>query len=126
MDQIVKLVQEKTGISEDQARTAVTTVIDFIKTKLPPPIASQVDGALGPPAQLAEDPVSSRECRSDGQFHRPGRRPARIGVRGPRSSTGYRSNRSARSRITPMRNFRSPSSSGSIHTSNTDSCARRP
>lgn len=47
MDQIVQLVQQKTGISEDQARTAVTTVLDFVKAKLPAPIAGQVDGVLG-------------------------------------------------------------------------------
>ena len=47
MDQIVKLVQEKAGISEDQARTAVSTVVGFLKDKLPAPIAGQIDGVLG-------------------------------------------------------------------------------
>ncbi len=46
MDELVKLVQQKTGISEDQAKMAVTTVIDFIKQRLPQPIAAQVDGVL--------------------------------------------------------------------------------
>jgi hypothetical protein len=46
MDQIIKLVQEKAGLSEDQARTAVSTVVDFLKDKLPAPIASQVDGVI--------------------------------------------------------------------------------
>lgn len=46
MDELVKLVAQKTGISEDQARTAVTTVLDFLKQRLPAPIASQVDGVL--------------------------------------------------------------------------------
>ncbi len=46
MDQIVKLVQEKAGLSEAQARTAVTTVVDFLKTKLPAPIAGQIDGIV--------------------------------------------------------------------------------
>ncbi len=46
MNELVKLVQDKTGISEDQARTAVTTVVNYLKGKLPAPIASQVDGAL--------------------------------------------------------------------------------
>ena len=49
MDDLVKLVQQKTGISEDQARTAVTTVINFLKERLPAPIASQIDGALNNP-----------------------------------------------------------------------------
>ena len=46
MDEIVKLVVQKTGISEDQARTAVTTVVNFLKQKLPAPIAGQIDGLL--------------------------------------------------------------------------------
>jgi len=46
MDEIVKLVVQKTGISEDQARTAVTTVVNFLKQKLPAPIAGQIDGIL--------------------------------------------------------------------------------
>ena len=46
MDEIVKLVVQKTGISEEQARGAVKTVIDFLKQKLPAPIAGQIDGLL--------------------------------------------------------------------------------
>jgi uncharacterized protein (DUF2267 family) len=47
MDELVKQVAAKTGISEDQARTAVTTVLGFLKDKLPAPIAGQIEGALG-------------------------------------------------------------------------------
>ena len=46
MDEIVKLVVQKTGISEEQARGAVTTVINFLKQKLPAPVAGQIDGVL--------------------------------------------------------------------------------
>ena len=46
MDELIKQVTAKTGISEDQARTAVTTVIGFLKDKLPAPIAGQIDNAL--------------------------------------------------------------------------------
>jgi uncharacterized protein (DUF2267 family) len=46
MDELIKQVVSKTGISEDQARTAVTTVLGFVKDKLPAPIASQIDNAL--------------------------------------------------------------------------------
>jgi hypothetical protein len=46
MDELVKLVVEKTGISEDMARTAVETVIGFLKEKLPAPIAGQIDAVL--------------------------------------------------------------------------------
>lgn len=47
MDELIKLVVQKTGISEAMAKTAVETVIGFIKDKLPAPIAGQIDGVLG-------------------------------------------------------------------------------
>lgn len=46
MDELVKLVSEKTGISEEQARQAVETVVDYLKDKLPKPIANQIDKAV--------------------------------------------------------------------------------
>ena len=46
MEELIKQVVSKTGISEDQARTAVTTVLGFVKDKLPAPIASQIDSAI--------------------------------------------------------------------------------
>ncbi len=47
MDELVKLVAQKTGLSEEMARTAVDTVIGFLKDKLPEPIAAQIDAVLG-------------------------------------------------------------------------------
>jgi hypothetical protein len=46
MDELVNLVAKKTGLSPDMAKTAVTLVINFIKQKLPAPIASQIDTVL--------------------------------------------------------------------------------
>ncbi len=46
MDEIVKLVAKKANISEDQARVAVTTVVSFLKQKLPAPVAAQLDAVL--------------------------------------------------------------------------------
>lgn len=46
MDELVKLVAQKTGLSEDMAKVAVDTVIDFLKEKLPGPAASQLDALL--------------------------------------------------------------------------------
>jgi uncharacterized protein (DUF2267 family) len=46
VDQLINLVTERAGISQDQARTAVQTVVGFLKDKLPGPIASQLDGVL--------------------------------------------------------------------------------
>lgn len=46
MDEIVKLVVEKTGIPDEVARVAVKVVIDYLKTKLPAPIGGQLDDIL--------------------------------------------------------------------------------
>jgi hypothetical protein len=46
MDELIKQVVERTGISEQQARGAVDTVLGFLKTRLPAPIAGQLDGVL--------------------------------------------------------------------------------
>ncbi len=45
MDQIVKMVSERAGIDQGAAKTAVDTVLDFLKDKLPAPIAAQLDKA---------------------------------------------------------------------------------
>ncbi|MHB0965459.1 MAG: DUF2267 domain-containing protein [Bellilinea sp.] len=47
MDELVALVVKKTGLSEEVARKAVATVIDFLKKKLPAPLAGQIDLVLG-------------------------------------------------------------------------------
>jgi len=46
MEELVKLVSEKAGISEDQAKQAVQTVVGYLKQNLPAPIAGQIDGFL--------------------------------------------------------------------------------
>ena len=46
MDELIKLVMQKTGLPEGTARTAVETVVNYIKTKLPESIAAQLDGLL--------------------------------------------------------------------------------
>ncbi len=43
MEEIVNLVVQKTGMSPEQARTAVETTLNFVKGKLPPALAAQVD-----------------------------------------------------------------------------------
>ena len=46
MDELVKMVAEKVGITETQAKQAVETVLGFLKDKLPEPIAGQLDAVL--------------------------------------------------------------------------------
>jgi nucleoid DNA-binding protein len=43
MNELINLVSQKAGISQDQARTAVTAVLDFLKQRLPSQVSSQID-----------------------------------------------------------------------------------
>ena len=47
MEELVRQVVERTGISEAQAQTAVTTVLGFLKGRLPEPLAGHLDSFLG-------------------------------------------------------------------------------
>lgn len=56
MDELVKLVAQKTGLPEAQAKAAAETVIKYLKDKLPAPLAGQIDGVLaGGAAGTAND-----------------------------------------------------------------------
>ena len=46
MDELITLVVQKTGISQDDAQKAVQVIVDCLKSKLPAPIAAQVDTYL--------------------------------------------------------------------------------
>jgi uncharacterized protein (DUF2267 family) len=46
MDELIKLVSQKTGLPQDKAKVAVETVVNFLKQKLPPSIAGQLDALL--------------------------------------------------------------------------------
>jgi uncharacterized protein (DUF2267 family) len=46
MDELINQVAQRTGLAPDKARTAVETVLGFIKTRLPAPVASQLESAL--------------------------------------------------------------------------------
>lgn len=46
MDELIKKVTDKIGVTPDQAKTAIETVLGFLKDKLPAPVASHLDGVL--------------------------------------------------------------------------------
>ena len=46
MEELIKQVSERAGISEEQARSAVETVAGFLKERVPAPYNSYVDGFL--------------------------------------------------------------------------------
>jgi hypothetical protein len=41
--ELVRMVADKTGLSEDKARTAAESVIGYLKNKLPAGVSSQLD-----------------------------------------------------------------------------------
>lgn len=47
MEELIKQVVAKTGIGEDKARSAIETVVGFLKDKLPESIGGHLDSALG-------------------------------------------------------------------------------
>jgi hypothetical protein len=46
MEELINQISSRTGLPEEQARQAAEAAIDFIKSKLPEPFASQVDSLL--------------------------------------------------------------------------------
>jgi hypothetical protein len=46
MEALVNLVSEKTGISPELAQKAVDITLNFLKDKLPAPVAEQIDGLM--------------------------------------------------------------------------------
>jgi hypothetical protein len=56
MNELVDIIVKKTGIPAATAQTIVNVVLDFLKKKLPAPIAGQIDSVLagGDTAKKAE------------------------------------------------------------------------
>ena len=58
MEELVKMVTQKTGISESQAKSAIDTVVSFLKDKMPGGIGSQVEsfvkGNTGSPGNVVD------------------------------------------------------------------------
>jgi hypothetical protein len=47
MDELINLVVQKTGISQDDARKAVEVIVNELKSRLPGPVASHLDSFIG-------------------------------------------------------------------------------
>ena len=46
MKELINTIVQKTGISQENAQKAVQVMLGFLKTKLPAPLAGQVDSVL--------------------------------------------------------------------------------
>jgi hypothetical protein len=47
MDELINLVVQKTGISQDDARKAVEVILNELKSRLPGPVSSHLDSFIG-------------------------------------------------------------------------------
>ena len=47
MDELISAVSTRTGLSQDQARSAVDAVLGLLKSRLPGPLASHLEGLVG-------------------------------------------------------------------------------
>jgi hypothetical protein len=54
MKELVNLIVKKTGIPAATAQTIVNIVMDFLKKKLPAPVAGQLDGLLKNEANIKQ------------------------------------------------------------------------
>ena len=58
MKELVNIIVQKTGISEENAQKAVQVMLGFLKTKLPAPVAGQLDSVLGAGTRSGVNPVA--------------------------------------------------------------------
>ena len=65
MDDLIKLVSEKAGISRDQASKAVDTVTSFLKEKLPPDTFDQLGKAVDGLGDMAGDAAKTASKTAD-------------------------------------------------------------
>ena len=63
MQELVQQLMAKTGITEQQATVAVNTTKDYIRTKVPPPVAGMVDQFFGG----TFDPSAAMKAAADQQ-----------------------------------------------------------
>jgi hypothetical protein len=61
MEELIKQVTERTGISHEQAQTAVETVMTHLKKSLPDSISGQLDNFIGGGSGAVGDLTSRAE-----------------------------------------------------------------
>jgi len=58
MNELINTIVQKTGISEENAQKAVQVTLGFLKTKLPAPVAAQLDSFLSARTTTPVNPVA--------------------------------------------------------------------
>ncbi len=65
MDEIVRQISERTGIPADQARAAAEVAVNYLKAKLPAPVAAQIDTIL---SGITSDTINQAQQALGGLF----------------------------------------------------------
>jgi hypothetical protein len=68
MEELIQEVSEKTGISLDQAKGAIETVIDHLKDKLPMGLGDKIESFLQGGSSSTDDLVSGLKDKIGGFF----------------------------------------------------------
>jgi hypothetical protein len=58
MKELINVIVQKTGISQENAQKAVQVTLGFLKTKLPAPLAGQLDSVLSTGTSSGVNPVA--------------------------------------------------------------------
>jgi hypothetical protein len=65
MDELVKLVMQKTGLAEGTAKITLQVIIGYLKDRLPGPVADQIETILGSSEAWGQ---TSKQWRDSGRF----------------------------------------------------------
>ncbi|MBV8390549.1 MAG: hypothetical protein JO080_12165 [Mucilaginibacter sp.] len=69
MEELIQTVADKTGISQDQARSAIQTVIDHLKDKLPMGLGDKIESYLqGGSSSIEDDLLGGLKNKIEGLF----------------------------------------------------------
>jgi hypothetical protein len=64
LNELVQLLVQKAGLSQDKAQEVVQTVVNFLKTRLPGPIANHLDMVLNSNVNLGEVEAMEQKAAS--------------------------------------------------------------
>lgn len=68
MDELIEAIKQRTGLPADKAKGAAEAALDFLKEKLPDPLASQVDRYLEGNADSIADGIGDASDKLKGMF----------------------------------------------------------
>ncbi len=68
MDELIAAISERTGLPADKAQGAAEAALDFLKDKLPAPIASQIEGFLSGNSDKIGDAIGGATDKLKGMF----------------------------------------------------------